>query len=169
MALPVPRLSRPVPPTGGGRAGPAARSRAVTALLQAQRLTDGLAGGWFRPAGGVFHLLTAAVGCQKSVCHAAQSYSWISPPRTSRRRSWPTFGALLASPRSDGSGDRSGPGRGLVLVLCPSADRGRLPTAVRPDPGGPAYGNLLVSRLPLAAVEQLRFPRSAVASSAPRC
>ena len=27
-----------------------------------------------------------------------------------------------------------------------------------PDPGGPAYGNLLVSRLPLAAVEQLRFP-----------
>ena len=36
--------------------------------------------------------------------HAAHSYSWISPPRTSRRRSWPTFGALLASPRSDGSG-----------------------------------------------------------------
>ena len=27
-----------------------------------------------------------------------------------------------------------------------------------PDPGGPAYGNLLVSRLPLAEVEQLRFP-----------
>jgi hypothetical protein len=27
-----------------------------------------------------------------------------------------------------------------------------------PDPGGPAYGNLLVSRLPLAAVEHLRFP-----------
>ena len=27
-----------------------------------------------------------------------------------------------------------------------------------PDPGGPAYGNLLVLRLPLAAVEQLRFP-----------
>ena len=26
----------------------------------------------------------------------------------------------------------------------------------RPDPGGPAYGNLLVSRLPLAAVEHLR-------------
>ena len=26
------------------------------------------------------------------------------------------------------------------------------------DPGGPGYGNLLVSRLPLAAVEQLRFP-----------
>ena len=26
------------------------------------------------------------------------------------------------------------------------------------DPGGPAYGNLLVSRLPLAAVEHLRFP-----------
>jgi endonuclease/exonuclease/phosphatase family metal-dependent hydrolase len=27
-----------------------------------------------------------------------------------------------------------------------------------PDPGGPAYGTLLVSRLPLEAVEQLRFP-----------
>jgi endonuclease/exonuclease/phosphatase family metal-dependent hydrolase len=26
------------------------------------------------------------------------------------------------------------------------------------DPDGPAYGNLLVSRLPLAAVEHLRFP-----------
>jgi hypothetical protein len=29
---------------------------------------------------------------------------------------------------------------------------------VGPDPDGPAYGNLLVSRLPLAAVEHLRFP-----------
>ena len=48
--------------------------------------------------------LETPVGCQKSGCHAAQSYSWISPPRTSRRRSWPRFGALLASPRSDGSG-----------------------------------------------------------------
>jgi endonuclease/exonuclease/phosphatase family metal-dependent hydrolase len=27
-----------------------------------------------------------------------------------------------------------------------------------PDPGGPAYGNLLVSRLPLEQVEHLRFP-----------
>jgi endonuclease/exonuclease/phosphatase family metal-dependent hydrolase len=27
-----------------------------------------------------------------------------------------------------------------------------------PDPGGPAYGNLLLSRLPLEEVEQLRFP-----------
>jgi endonuclease/exonuclease/phosphatase family metal-dependent hydrolase len=27
-----------------------------------------------------------------------------------------------------------------------------------PDPGGPAYGNLLASRLPLEAVEHLRFP-----------
>jgi endonuclease/exonuclease/phosphatase family metal-dependent hydrolase len=27
-----------------------------------------------------------------------------------------------------------------------------------PDPGGPAYGNQLLSRLPLEAVEQLRFP-----------
>jgi endonuclease/exonuclease/phosphatase family metal-dependent hydrolase len=27
-----------------------------------------------------------------------------------------------------------------------------------PDPDGPAYGNLLVSRLPLVGVEQLRFP-----------
>jgi endonuclease/exonuclease/phosphatase family metal-dependent hydrolase len=27
-----------------------------------------------------------------------------------------------------------------------------------PDPGGPAYGTLLVSRLPLEGVEQLRFP-----------
>jgi endonuclease/exonuclease/phosphatase family metal-dependent hydrolase len=37
-----------------------------------------------------------------------------------------------------------------------------------PDPGGPAYGNLLVSRLPLAAVEHLRFPRPAAVNSAPR-
>jgi endonuclease/exonuclease/phosphatase family metal-dependent hydrolase len=29
---------------------------------------------------------------------------------------------------------------------------------VGPDPGGPAYGNLLVSRLPLEGVEHLRFP-----------
>jgi endonuclease/exonuclease/phosphatase family metal-dependent hydrolase len=29
---------------------------------------------------------------------------------------------------------------------------------VGPDPGGPAYGNLLLSRLPLEAVEHLRFP-----------
>ncbi|HWD42149.1 MAG TPA: endonuclease/exonuclease/phosphatase family protein [Actinomycetota bacterium] len=27
-----------------------------------------------------------------------------------------------------------------------------------PDPGGPAYGNLVVSRLPLERVEHLRFP-----------
>jgi endonuclease/exonuclease/phosphatase family metal-dependent hydrolase len=27
-----------------------------------------------------------------------------------------------------------------------------------PDPGGPAYGNVLLSRLPLEAVEHLRFP-----------
>jgi len=27
-----------------------------------------------------------------------------------------------------------------------------------PDPGGPAYGNLLLSRLPLEGVEHLRFP-----------
>jgi hypothetical protein len=27
-----------------------------------------------------------------------------------------------------------------------------------PDPSGPAYGNLLVSRLPLAGVEHLKFP-----------
>jgi hypothetical protein len=38
-----------------------------------------------------------------------------------------------------------------------------------PDPGGPAYGNLLVSRLPLERVEHLRFPRPAVANSAARC
>jgi hypothetical protein len=32
------------------------------------------------------------VGCQKSVsCHAAWSYSWIRPPRTSRRRSCPAI------------------------------------------------------------------------------
>jgi endonuclease/exonuclease/phosphatase family metal-dependent hydrolase len=29
---------------------------------------------------------------------------------------------------------------------------------VGPDPGGPAYGNLLASRLPLEGVEHLRFP-----------
>ena len=27
-----------------------------------------------------------------------------------------------------------------------------------PDPGGPAYGNVLLSRLPLSAIEHLRFP-----------
>jgi hypothetical protein len=37
-------------------------------------------------------------------CHAAYLYSWIRPPRTSRRRSRPKFGAFLASARSDGTG-----------------------------------------------------------------
>jgi hypothetical protein len=37
-------------------------------------------------------------------CHAAYLYSWISPPRTSRRRSRPKFGASLASARYDGTG-----------------------------------------------------------------
>jgi hypothetical protein len=46
----------------------------------------------------------AGVGCQKSKCHAAYSYSWITPPRTSRRRSRLKFGALLAAVRSDGTG-----------------------------------------------------------------
>ena len=38
-----------------------------------------------------------------------------------------------------------------------------------PDPGGPAYGNLLLSRLPLKEVEHLRFPPAGAASSAPPC
>jgi hypothetical protein len=46
----------------------------------------------------------AGVGCQKLGCHAAYSYSWIRPPRRSRRRSRPTFGPLLAPATSDGSG-----------------------------------------------------------------
>jgi hypothetical protein len=33
-----------------------------------------------------------------------------------------------------------------------------------PDPGDPAYGILLVSRLPLERVEHLRFPRPAAVS-----
>ena len=44
------------------------------------------------------------VGCQKSPCHAAHSYSWISPPRTSRRRSRRKAGTLAASPPTDGMG-----------------------------------------------------------------
>ena len=40
----------------------------------------------------------------KSGCHAAYSYSWIRPPRTSRRRSRPTFGRLLAPATCDGTG-----------------------------------------------------------------
>jgi len=38
-----------------------------------------------------------------------------------------------------------------------------------PDPGDPAYGILLVSRLPVERVEHLRFPRPAAVNSAPRC
>jgi transposase-like protein len=49
-------------------------------------------------------VLEELVGCQKSRCHAAYSYSWINPPRTSRRRSRPKFGAFPASARSDGTG-----------------------------------------------------------------
>jgi ABC-type glutathione transport system ATPase component len=44
------------------------------------------------------------VGCQKSGCHAAYSYSWINPPRRSRRRSRPKFDPLLASVASEGTG-----------------------------------------------------------------
>jgi hypothetical protein len=43
-------------------------------------------------------------GCQKLGCHAAYSYSWIRPPRRSRRRSRPTFGPLLGPATPDGSG-----------------------------------------------------------------
>jgi transposase len=50
------------------------------------------------------HHRARPVGCQKSGCHAAYSYSWISPPRTSQRRSRPKFGALLASAPADGTG-----------------------------------------------------------------
>jgi hypothetical protein len=38
-----------------------------------------------------------------------------------------------------------------------------------PDPGGPAYGNLLVSRLPWPRWSSCGSPRPAAASSAPRC
>ena len=45
-----------------------------------------------------------ARGVPKAGCHAADSYSWISPPRTSRRPSRPKSGAFLGSARSDGTG-----------------------------------------------------------------
>jgi hypothetical protein len=45
--------------------------------------------------GGHQRLLEGGVGCQKSGCHAAFWYSWISPPRTSQRRSRPRFGDSL--------------------------------------------------------------------------
>jgi hypothetical protein len=42
---------------------------------------------------------------------------------------------LARSGRTDpASGDRPGPGHGLVLVLCPGGGRGRLPAAARHDP-----------------------------------
>ena len=52
------------------------------------------------------------VGCQKSVgCHAARSYSWMRPPRTSWRwRCGAAANASACSQRSDGSGaDRPRP------------------------------------------------------------
>src|SRR5215207_1429695 len=38
--------------------------------------------------------------------HAAGSYSWISPPRRSRRRNPSRIGPLLGSPGTDGTGAR---------------------------------------------------------------
>ncbi len=46
----------------------------------------------------------ARVGCQKSAHHAAHSYSWISPPRTSRRRSSPRARPSLRWPHAEGTG-----------------------------------------------------------------
>jgi Transposase, Mutator family len=43
-------------------------------------------------------------GVSEVGCHATYSYSWISPPRTSQRRSRPKFGALHASAPADGTG-----------------------------------------------------------------
>lgn len=65
---------------------------------------------------------------------------------------WPTAAAPTASAH------RPGPGRRLVPVLCPGLVGDDFRPLAGPDPGGPAYGNLLVSRLPLVEVEQLRFP-----------
>jgi hypothetical protein len=40
----------------------------------------------------------------RSQLHAAGSYSWITPPRRSRRRNPPRIGPLLGSPGTDGTG-----------------------------------------------------------------
>jgi hypothetical protein len=73
----------------------------VGALIAARQPRNPI--GWELCALGLCFTLQL-VGCQKSRCHAAYSYSWISPPRTSRRRSRPMFGAPPAPARSDGTG-----------------------------------------------------------------
>jgi hypothetical protein len=73
----------------------------VGALVAARQPRNPI--GWELCALGLCFTLQL-VGCQKSRCHAAYSYSWISPPRTSRRRSRPMFGAPPAPARSDGTG-----------------------------------------------------------------
>jgi hypothetical protein len=43
-------------------------------------------------------------GVPKVACHAAYSYSWISPPRRSRRRNPPRIGPPLGAQGTDGTG-----------------------------------------------------------------
>jgi hypothetical protein len=109
------------------------------------------------------------VGCQKSRRHAAYSYSWISPPRTSRSR--PKFGPLLASARSDGTGV-AWPSRGAgALVIMrnvasqdahklPAADDQQLVQALPADRPHPAFG-VGVGRAPRRPrqMDQLRVLR----------
>jgi endonuclease/exonuclease/phosphatase family metal-dependent hydrolase len=62
--------------------------------------------------------------------------------------------------------DRTDQPQAIAEALGPDSARSYAPALIGddfrplsgPDPGGPAYGTLLVSRLPLDQVEQLRFP-----------
>src|SRR5215211_3431326 len=100
--------------------GPVIGVEAVRAGTLAQRLVDGgellvvKARGVPGGAGAAQRLLPALapVGCQKSIgCHAARWYSWMRPPRTSRR--WSCRAAAdgsACSQHSEGSGaDKSRP------------------------------------------------------------
>lgn len=49
-------------------------------------------------------------------------------------------------------------GPGWTWSYAPALAGDDLRPLTGPDPGGPAYGNLLLSRLPLEGVEHLRFP-----------
>jgi hypothetical protein len=55
---------------------------------------------WF----GDFSRPSGPRGVPKVACHAAYSYSWISPPRRSHRRNPPRIGPPLGSPGTDGTG-----------------------------------------------------------------
>jgi hypothetical protein len=61
-------------------------------------------------------------------------------------------------PRRPASRDRPGLGADWFWSFAPALVGDDFRPLSGPDPGDPAYGNLLVSRLPLASVEHLRFP-----------